>query len=222
MGKKKSKIKSGSIKSKIKMEKKKSKTKSRSRKSKIKKNLFFDLDETIISAISRDEFDPQKHDKLFKIFDMKDMDGYYYVFSRPGLQELLDYVFKNFNVSVWTAASKDYALFIIDKIILCKPERKLDYIFFSYHCDVAKNRKNGIKDLSILWDIYKLDNYNKYNTIIVDDNPDVHKTGYCIPIKEFVATDDNSENDDYLYKLKQKLKEYKNLPDDQIFSASLI
>jgi TFIIF-interacting CTD phosphatase-like protein len=201
---------------------KEKKLKSRSKKNKTKKNLIFDLDETIISAISRDEFDSQKHTKLFKIFDMKDMDGYYYVFSRPGLQELLDYVFKNFNVSVWTAASKDYALFIIDKIILCKPERKLDYIFFSYHCDVSKNRKNGIKDLSILWDIYNLNNYNKYNTIIVDDNADVNATGYCIPIKEFIATDDNSEDDDYLYRLKQKLKEYKNLPDDQLFIANLL
>jgi len=205
------------------MRKKKSKSKSRSRKKyKTKKNLFFDLDETLISAISREEFIPEKHDKLFNIFDMKDMDGYYYVFSRPGLQELLDYAFKNFNVSIWTAASKDYALFIIEKIILCKPERKLDYIFFSYHCDVAKNIKKGIKDLSILWDIYNLENYNKNNSIIVDDNPDVHKTGYCIPIKEFVATSDNSQDDDYMFQLKQKLKEYKKLPDDEMFSANLI
>ena len=42
-------------------------------------------------------------------------DGHYKVFERPGLQEFLDYLFANFNVSVWTAASKSYALFIIDK-----------------------------------------------------------------------------------------------------------
>ena len=96
-----------------------------------KKNLIFDLDETIISAISQEEFGSNnKYEKLFKIFDMKDMDGYYYVFSRPKLQKLLDYVFDNFNVTIWTAASKSYALFIIEKIILSKKERKLDYIFF--------------------------------------------------------------------------------------------
>ena len=186
-----------------------------------KKNLIFDLDETIISAISREEFGSNKYEKLFKILDMKDMDGYYYVFSRPKLQKLLDYVFDNFNVTIWTAASKSYALFIIEKIILSKKERKLDYIFFSYHCDIAKHLKNGIKDLSILWDIYKLNNYNKYNTIIVDDNKDVHKTGYCIPIKEFVATDENSENDDYLERLKQKLKKYKKSSDCKLFTAIL-
>ena len=199
-------------------------TKDKSKKSKkSKKNLIFDLDETLICARSRDgEFDPELHSKLFDIFDMVDMDGYYYVFLIPGLQELLDYAFKNFNVSIWTAASKDYALFIIEKIILTKPGRKLDYIFFSYHCDVSKNIKNGIKDLSILWDKYKLKGYNKYNTIIVDDNKDVHKTGFCIPIKEFIATDDECKNDDYLYRLKKKLKEYKKLDDDEMLESIIL
>jgi len=182
------------------------------------KNVILDLDETLIFGLSPedDDYDIKKDEKnIFKKFKYKNMDGYYYIFYRPGLQEFLDYLFANFNVSVWTAASKDYALFIIDKIILLNDEnkaskRKLDYIFFSYHCDLSKKLKNGIKDLSILWDVYKLPNYNKNNTLIIDDNPEVHETGFSIPIKEFVAIKDNSENDKELKKIKKKLEKFKN------------
>ena len=185
-----------------------------------KKNIILDLDETLIFGLSpKDDYYDIKKDekKLFEKFKYKNMDGYYYIFYRPGLHKFLDYLFANFNVSVWTAASKDYALFIIDKIILQNDEvknngneRKLDYIFFSYHCDLSKKLKNGIKDLSILWDVYKLPNYNKNNTLIVDDNPEVHETGFCIPIKEFVAIKDDSENDKELSKIKKKLEKFKN------------
>jgi TFIIF-interacting CTD phosphatase-like protein len=187
-----------------------------------KKYIIFDLDETLISAISKeDEYDEQRHSKRYKIFkkrnEYEDMDGYYHVFSRPGLQKFLDFAFKNFNVCIWTAASKDYALFIIEKIILKNKNRKLDYIFFSYHCDISKKVKKGIKDLSVLWDLAKLPNYNENNVIIIDDNPDVKKTGYCIQVPEFIFTDENSENDKYFETLKNKLIEYKNTPDDKKF-----
>ena len=114
-------------------------------------NLLLDLDQTMISAEADEEYDFKKYKEKSKLFEFNDMDGYYLVFARPGLQEFLDYIFKNFNVSIWTAASKDYALFIIEKMILVgKKERKLDWIFFSYHCDVSKKHKKGSKDLSIL------------------------------------------------------------------------
>ena len=183
-----------------------------------KKKVILDLDETLIFGLSPedDDYDIKKDEKnIFKKFKYINMDGYYYIFYRPGLQEFLDYLFDNFDVSVWTAASKDYALFIIDKIILQNDEnkdneRKLDYIFFSYHCDLSKKLKNGIKDLSILWDVYKLPDYNKNDTVIVDDNPEVHATGFCIPIKEFVAIKDDSEKDTELKKIIRKLEKFKN------------
>ena len=87
---------------------------------KIKKNLILDLDETLISAVSEEEYNPKKHDKKKAKFRFKYMDSYYTVFYRPGLDKFLRYIFKNFNVSVFTAASKDYALFIIENIALEK------------------------------------------------------------------------------------------------------
>jgi hypothetical protein len=110
-------------------------------------NIFLDLDQTIISGeVLKDEDDD---DEIYDIesnktkainFNFHNMENYYVIFERPGLQKFLDYLFKNFNVSIWTAASKDYGLFIAEKFILKgHPERKLDFMFFSYHCDLSEN-----------------------------------------------------------------------------------
>ena len=175
-----------------------------------KTNICLDLDQTLISAEPSEEYNFTKNKQKSKKFIYHDMDGYYIVFERPGLQEFLNYLFENFNVSIWTAASKDYALFIIDKIILNNnPNRKLDYIFFSYHCDLSKNMKKGSKDLSMLWDIYKIKGYTKDNTVILDDYDEVHNTqpGNCIVANAFEFTNDKSDQDNFLEKLIPYLKE---------------
>lgn len=173
-----------------------------------KPNILLDLDQTLISAESVDDFDRKKYKGKMKKFSYSDMEDYYVVFERPNLQPFLDYLFENFNVSVWTAASKDYALFIIHEIILKrKNDRKLDYIFFSYHCDISKKKKNGSKDLSMLWDIYELKGYNKDNTVILDDYNEVHLTqpSNTIIAHPFEFTSSGSENDTFLIDLQQHL-----------------
>mgnify|MGYP003334631673 FL=1 len=94
-------------------------------------NVILDLDQTLISSETKSEFDKKKFGEKMKNFYHKDLDDLYIVFARPHLDGFLDYLFDNFNVSVWTAASKSYALFIIENFILTKPERKLDFVFFS-------------------------------------------------------------------------------------------
>ena len=78
---------------------------------------------------------------------------------------------------------------------------------------------NGIKDLTILWDVFKLLEFNKYNGIIVDDNPDVKKTGFCIPMPEFNFFDEKSEDDKCLEltnenQVYNELEKYRKLPFD--------
>lgn len=176
-----------------------------------KPNIFLDLDQTVISAETTTEdekFDWKKHKDKAKKFRYKNMEGYYIIFERPGLQKFLDFLFANFNVSIWTAASKDYALFIIEKIILNnKKNRKLDWIFFSYHCDISKLTKKGTKDLSIMWNEYNIPGYTKDNSVIIDDNVEVYntQTGNCIIASPFEFTHDGSENDHYLYNLQPHL-----------------
>jgi len=166
-----------------------------------KVNILLDLDQTLISAEPLEEYDMKKNMKKSEKFTSYDMEGYYIVFERPKLQTFLTYLFDNFNVSIWTAATKDYALFVIDKIITSNhPERKIDYLFFSYHCDVSKDVKSHSKDLSMLWDVYKIKGYTKGNTVILDDYDEVHKSqpDNCIIAEPFEYNAINSEKDKFL------------------------
>ncbi len=185
-------------------------------------NILLDLDQTCISAEASEEFDFDKNKSKSKNFKYYDMDGYYTVFERPGLQEFLDYLFKNFNVSVWTAASKDYALFIVDKIILGNhTDRTLEYIFFSYHCDISYDEMSGSKDLSMLWgNICNLPGFKKDNTIIIDDYIEVYDTqpGNTILAPPFEFTDSKSIEDKFLPELVTFMKSKYN---DSIMASEL-
>lgn len=174
-----------------------------------KPRIVLDLDQTLISGEAIEEYNFKKYKEKAKLFDFDDMDGYYIIFQRPGLQEFLDFLFKYFKVSVWTAATKDYALFIIDKIILAdKPGRELDWVFFSYHCDISDRIKKNSKDLKMLWEVYGIPGYNENNTVILDDYEEVHESqpGNCIIAEPFFFENKGSEKDDFLYRLKPILK----------------
>jgi TFIIF-interacting CTD phosphatase-like protein len=176
-----------------------------------KPSIFLDLDNTLICSETFEEYDDKdpKIRKKTKKFRNKKMDDCYIVFERPGLQSFLSFLFKNFKVSVWTAASKDYALFVIDKIILNdKKNRQIDWIFFSYHCDISNSIKKGTKDLNIIWDDYKIDGYCKNTTVILDDYDEVYKTqpNNCILVSPFKFTDDESEADIHLLEIKSSLE----------------
>ena len=174
-------------------------------------NIVLDLDQTLISAEATEEYDHKKNKDKAKLFDFHNMDNYYIVFERPGLQNFLDYLFENFNVSVWTAASKNYAMFIIDKVLLKdKPNRKLNWVFFSEHCDMSKKNTKNSKNLKILWKEFKIDNMNKDNTIILDDYDEVYETqpNNCIFVPPFEFTDDKSENDNFLLDLQVYLDNF--------------
>lgn len=179
-----------------------------------KSNLILDLDQTLISAEASEELDFEKYKEKNKLFRFDDMDGYYMIYNRPHLQDFLDYIFKNFNVTIWTAASKDYALFIIEKIIINKKlDRKIDFILFSYHCDISKKKKKYTKDLGTLWDIHKLTGYSSKNTVIIDDyKADVHKCqpNNCIIAPPFEFTKENSENDTFLKDIIPQLEKMKD------------
>jgi TFIIF-interacting CTD phosphatase-like protein len=180
-----------------------------------KKNILLDLDQTLISAEPTEEVDFKKDKDKMKKFKFHNMDGYYVVFERPGLQEFLTYLFENFNVSVWTAASKDYALFVINKAVLAgKANRKIDYVFFSYHCDISESLslKKGTKDLNMLWDYFCVSGYSRDNTMILDDYDDVYNTqkNNCIIAAPFEFSKDKSGDDTFLSELLVQLQEKKD------------
>ena len=172
-------------------------------------HFLLDLDQTLISAEPTEEYDFSKNKSKAKKFVFHDMDGYYVVFERPGLQKFLTYLFDNFDVSVWTAASKDYALFIIDKIIIAgNKNRHLNYVFYSYHCDLSNRDKKSSKNLEMLWDIYNFKNFSKDNTVILDDYDEVYNSQpkNCIIAKPFEFKDKNSPKDDFLDNLTIQIR----------------
>jgi hypothetical protein len=171
-------------------------------------NVILDLDQTLISGEELRTFNVKKQHKKMEKFDYKIMDKDYIIFARPYLQEFLDFLFANFRVAVWTAASKDYAIFIVNNFILTKPKRKLDFVFYSHHCDMSRKLKKGLKGLSMLWDVFQLKNYNEQNTIIIDDNSEVVKNqeDNVIQIRPFYYKNRASYQDTELKKIKYSMK----------------
>jgi TFIIF-interacting CTD phosphatase-like protein len=168
-------------------------------------NVLLDLDETLISAIPLDEFDPSEYQDRMKKFKHHNMDNVYLVFERPHVQEFLDYLFKHYNVSVWTAATKSYALFIIDNVVLQKPGRKLDFIMYSDHCEISEYKSKCSKQLN---ELFHLNGYNYSNTVIVDDNENVNRQkNHTIQIKPFEVMNAGSEDDDALMHVLETLSE---------------
>jgi TFIIF-interacting CTD phosphatase-like protein len=180
--------------------------------------IFLDLDQTLISAQSRFKDDEDEEEEYYEIdknkkkalkFQYMNMDNYYVIFERPHLQKFLDYVFTHYNVSVWTAASQEYAMFIIEHILIKnKKNRKLDHVLFSYHGKKSSKLKKGTKDLNMLWDVYKIKECNKRNTVILDDYDEVYNTqkNNCIVAKPFYFTAEKSEKDKFLLDLIPELE----------------
>ena len=171
-------------------------------------NVLLDLDHTLICSLTKDE-EPVSLKTQMKKFRWENMEDIYKVFERPGLQDFLNFLFENFNVSIWTAASKAYALFIIEEFILKNNKhRKIDYVFFSYHCKKSKKLKKTQKSLHMLKDVFKLDNFEMDRTFIIDDHPEVYSSqpNNCFHIEAFEMDRDKAWKDNGLSVIRKKLE----------------
>jgi hypothetical protein len=197
-----------------------------------KANIVLDLDNTLLSALASEEFPwkNRKYKKALGSFVTHNMDDttdgklIFVIHERPGLQPFLDFLFKNFNVHIWTAASHGYMAVIIDKIIVPvnKPDRQLGWALCSYHGKSSKKVFNGPKNLKLLFETWNIPNMNPGNTMILDDHAGVKKDngGNCVHVIEFELDtggqfDDKEigkikemSNDDYLKRAKKSLQEY--------------
>jgi len=168
-----------------------------------KVHFVLDLDQTLIYG------EATKNVKGKSKLTQYDMEKEYIIFERPYLQEFLDYIFEHCIVTVWTAASKNYATFIIDNVLLKKKDRNIDFVLFKYHVTISEKYTKHTKDLKMFWENFKIKGYTEKNTLILDDNvEEVYnpQPKSCILAKEFIATEKNSEKDDFLKVLLDKLK----------------
>ena len=135
-------------------------------------NIILDLDNTIISCITNN----QKNSSLInslkdKITNFHELTEHnitkYIIYERNKLKVFLDYIFEHFNVSIWTAATRRYTAFVMEKIL---KNKKIDYVFFDYHVNLSKKLyDNNMKHLDLLTNTFKLNNFNYENTLIIDN-----------------------------------------------------
>jgi TFIIF-interacting CTD phosphatase-like protein len=182
--------------------------KSQKKYKKIRKpiNIILDLDNTLIYSIPQDKF-PKKKNHLHSMKYHK-MDDDYYVFERPGLKPFLNWLFKNFNISIWSAASPEYVEFIVKNIIE-KNGRSVEYVLNSDNCEESQHvyGDKHIKNLNMLWDYYDIEGYDPYNTLIIDDLKMVCKIQphNSIQIKSFNTRSKDSVDDKELKDIRKKL-----------------
>ncbi len=158
-----------------------------------KLNIVLDLDNTLLCAVDFREimdsnFDPIFSEKLKYIDFMFDNKPLYRIFLRPNLEDFLDYLFDEFNVSVFTNADKDYADFVATNIILKSTKsRKLDFVFYRYHSNIVLENYGKMKDLRFIWEMAHIYYFFPSNTIIIDDLYLVKQSNYynCLAIKPF-------------------------------------
>ena len=170
-------------------------------------NLYLDLDETLIYSID------MRHRKTLpeyvKNFKHHNFENAYVILERPGLQDFLDWAFKHFSVSIWSAASPDYVDFIAKNIVGTK-HRRLQRILNSDNCDHSMELygDDHLKKLDMLWEHYKLPHHGPDNTVLLDDlclnmrsQPE-----NCVRVIKFLGTE-KFVKDKHLEKVKQKLED---------------
>ena len=142
------------------------------------KNIFLDLDNTLISSI---KVNPQNQslindlkikcnlNNLIKYYELYDNNQLIYViFTRPHLESFLDFIFLNFNISIWTAGTRCYASFIIKNIL---KNRNINYVLFEYHTNISNRLYDKQpKNLNIFNEHFNLPELSIDNTLIIDDN----------------------------------------------------
>lgn len=166
-----------------------------------KPHVLLDVDETLICTMTSDEkksLDDEHLKLLQNNFKNYNMDSYYIVHERPNLQIFLDYLFKHFHVSIWTAASLNYVLTIIkESILIDNTNRKLNHLFHWDHCKDCDKKFSAYKQIEHLRDTYGLNEFDESSILIDDrdDNSEQKNLGHGHHIKAFSLFDDDGKFD---------------------------
>ena len=159
-----------------------------------RKLLILDLDETLIYATE---------EKLERESDF--IVGQYFVYRRPFLEDFLEFCFENFNVAVWTTATKSYAEEILQTIL--EGDQNLQFLWTRERCTLAFDEEE--RENYFVKRMYKIRRrgYKLRSIIVVDDSPNVWKCSYgnLVSVSKFEG--DESDNElrilpIYLEKLK--------------------
>ena len=146
--------------------------------------IILDIDNTIMTSYDESEINIDLL-KKYNLNFIKDKNIYFV--ERPHIQTLLDFVFKYFNVIIWTAATRSYALQVIKHIILNKPNRKIELLLSRDICNFSFKKYQNMKQLKLLWIDLNLTHLNESNVLLIDDlyNNCKYQEKNCIWIPPF-------------------------------------
>lgn len=133
-------------------------------------NLILDLDGTLVADTDKEDIMPS---------------------HRPYLEEFLDYVFSVCeNVSVWSAASEEWVLPILETI---KTPRPFHFVWCGKTTPKVRwgYMPYKIKKLKKVWKAFP--SYTKHNTLILDNTPATYVENYgnAIGIYTYISGEDN-------------------------------
>jgi hypothetical protein len=208
------------------METKKFKIKNSSKKTLKNKNLLniiFDLDETLVQTLDIN-FTENKNFIIenpnisnMSILNIPDNNRTTLLYIRPYFLKLIEFCFRHFNVSFWTAGTSNYCNSIINILLTEEQKQKTKAIIARVANEDRKiiDLKSGKiyciynytepKPLNFLWNNEDFSsNFNKKNTIIIDNSYNVTKSySYnSILVESYCRLNDE---DDILLILKNRL-----------------
>jgi hypothetical protein len=143
-----------------------------------KLNIILDLDNTLVHTIMVNDYYLIPYMERSK-FISKQLHSTSNMITceRPHLQTFLDYIFRNFNVAVYTLGTREYAIEIVKKCILCVPGRRVDFVLHRQNAiESSFMYPLTLKDLRYVWNNIRAYGYVKCNTFIIDDNELVRRS----------------------------------------------
>jgi FMN phosphatase YigB (HAD superfamily) len=162
------------------------------------KTILLDLDNTLIETQSYFINQKQKEQESFILDGRK-----YFVYFRPYLKELFQFLFSNFKIGIYTSATKSYAINIISSFYnndFISLEQKEKLIKTLLHRKDLKG-KDEIKDLYFA---SKYHNVEFNEILLIDDNPYYpHKSQI---LNKKVYWDKDEINDKFILTLIRFLK----------------
>lgn len=153
------------------------------------KLIILDLDETLFYSEHNSRMSDASYDFITRSFPI--FEGEYYTMFRPHLGEFIKWLFDNFNVAVYTAASRDYAELLLTKMDI--DLKKLKFLWTRENCtikyDTESNAHLVYKKLAKLKKKYNLD-----RCLMIDDKPNlIDCYGNVIAIKPFYGDSNDRE-----------------------------
>jgi TFIIF-interacting CTD phosphatase-like protein len=148
-------------------------------------HVILDIDNTLVDTRERPIFNRASTLKIAS----PDM----YVYERPHLDALLNWLFKNYTVSLWTAGSKPYADWIEKNVIGVRHGKSLRHVLSARDCQTSVDMYGTLKSLRYLNQIdpsIKTD-----NVLLVDDmlSNCLHQRQNCVLVKAFDASEPDDE-----------------------------